>query len=261
MMRDYCLIQLTDLHLQPDPAALLHGVNTEQRLQQALASLAGTEADALVLTGDLAHIGNVAAYNRLIDYLSPVTCPAYWLPGNHDDAALMQQLATGSLRQKQFRLGNWQILLLDTTAEPDGVGGGEMAAGELAWLQQQLAQAEQDSSIDHLLLAMHHHPVPVGSAWQDRIMLRNAGPFWQQAEQSRKLRAVIFGHVHQDNQLQHQSVALYSSPSVAAQFEPRCEQFTLGPEGPGYCCYRLSADGRVERRLVRLTELAQAPAG
>jgi len=256
MMRDYSLLQLTDLHLQPDPASDLHGVNTEQRLQQVLAKLPDERADALILTGDLAHIGNEAAYNRLIDYLHPLESPAYWLPGNHDDDRLMQQLATGSLRQKQFRLGNWQILMLDTTAEPDGVGGGEMAQAELEWLQQQLKLAEGDRGVDHLLLAMHHHPVPVGSAWQDQIMLRNATEFRQLLGESSKVRAVVFGHVHQDNALQLEDIQLFSSPSVAAQFAPHCADFTLGSEGPGYCRYHLSPTGSVRRELVRLEALS-----
>jgi Icc protein len=43
-----------------------------------------------------------------------------------------------------------------------------------------------------------------------------------------------------------------STPSSCVQFKPGAEEFTIGPELPGYRSLSLHADGRIDTRVHRI---------
>ena len=136
MPADALIVQITDLHLQPEPTEHYRGFDLAARLQQVLAEVRHRfeQVDLLLLTGDLTHHGEVATYDWLTEQVEGVAAQTCWIPGNHDIAEYM----TGSLWQRSLSLAGWQVVLLDSTAEPDGHGSGALADSELAALQQQL---------------------------------------------------------------------------------------------------------------------------
>ncbi|MGB0466084.1 MAG: metallophosphoesterase [Pontibacterium sp.] len=253
-MSDLKLIQVSDLHLQITADTLFRGYSTEQRWQQVLAHLLEyhRDADLLLLTGDLVHHAGIPAYERLIQSLQPCPFPCLWLPGNHDDPAQMQAVGNTPLNSKQYDFDGWRLLLLDTTAKPDGRGGGSLADSELQFLQQQLQRTDDK----HCLIVMHHNPVPVHSVWQDAIALGNAEHFWHCLSGARTVKGIIFGHVHQSWHLERQQVSLFSAPAVAPQFKARCDQMQpedrLDLTGPGYAVYQLKPSGQITSQVVRL---------
>lgn len=89
-MTAFTLIQITDTHLLADPTAQLRGCNPWRTLQDCLRQVAKHQPDGLLLTGDLADQGQLAAYDSLITAVSTIGCPVYWLPGNHDDVTQLQ---------------------------------------------------------------------------------------------------------------------------------------------------------------------------
>ena len=62
---------------------------------------------------------------------------------------------------------------------------------------QGLRQALAAHSSQHVLVAMHHHPLPMGSAWLDGVALRDATAFWSIIDTHPGVRGVVCGHVHQ----------------------------------------------------------------
>lgn len=255
---DIHLIQVTDLHLQNTADTLFRGINVELRWHRVIDDICqkGAVADLLMLTGDLVHHSGIPAYERVYDSIKRLPFSSVWIPGNHDDVAQMRQVGHPSLNRKRVDIGDWCILLLDSTSEPDGKGAGELAESELLFLQQQL----QKSQNQHVLIVLHHNPVSVQSRWQDEIALRNADAFWTQVSRSDRVRAVVFGHVHQQWSLTHQGVPLFSAPAVAPQFKARSETMALEDNetlsGPGYVSYRLSALGEVSvDKVVRLPNI------
>lgn len=248
------LIQVTDLHLQADPAAKMQGAVIEQRWQTVLdhIQMHHGDADLLVLTGDLVHHSGPVAYQRLVKQLNQFKIPAVWLPGNHDDPKQMRQYGTAALNRKIIDLAGWRLVLLDSTAHADGVGGGSLAQSELDFLQDTLNNSEDA----HLMVLVHHNPIHLGSGWQDPISLGNADAFWRCLSMSQAVRCVLFGHVHQAWDLSEQGIRLFSSPAVAPQYKACSDSVVLEDDpqktGPAYAVYQLADSGQINANVVRL---------
>lgn len=250
---DLHLLQVSDMHLQASPESLLHGVNVEQRFLQVLEKIRHEQADLLLLTGDLSHHAP-EAYSRLSEYLEQLPFPSIWIPGNHDLSGEMYRFAGRGYGQKVVDKGRWRLLMLDSTADPDGHGGGALSEPELEFLRTELEMTDKDQ---HVLIVLHHHPVSVNSVWQDRIMLANAPQFWSVVERYPQVKGVVFGHVHQAWQMQRGQVSLFSVPATARQFkvgtveseresDPRLDR-------PAYARYCLSSSGQIEQSLIRVS--------
>lgn len=215
------LIQLTDLHLLADPAASYRQVDTRRNFLAALRLSQTLQPDLLLLTGDLAEDEQLTTYQWLYQQLQASQLNWQWLPGNHDNPDLMR-----SLRADTFYLetSHWQILGLNSHVAQ--LTAGRLSAVELQGLRQALTQPKP------LLLALHHHPVAVGSTWKDSIGLENAAEFWQLLAGKPQVKLVIFGHVHQEFSGYHQQVRVLATPATSIEFTPLSAEFSLGAATP-----------------------------
>ena len=233
---NFKLVQISDSHLQLSPLESYRGVDVEKRLQSVLQHIRHNhdDIDALMLSGDLVHHGHPDGYRRLVDYLQPFNCPWYWIPGNHDSLPAMN--AISRTPSPGFVIPGWRVVLLDSTSSPDGCGAGALAASELQRLQQQLQLAEAMGQ--SLLLVLHHNPMQVQSRWQDAIMLSNAAEFWALLERYSVAVTVLFGHLHQQWDLQQGGVRLLGCPATSVQFKASQPQLVIEQDGeqsvPGY---------------------------
>ncbi|BBB25003.1 metallophosphoesterase [Amphritea japonica] len=256
-MNSLVIAQITDCHLPNDPHQYYRGIDVDQHLNRVVDDLLRLpEPVGMILwTGDLVHHGAAQGYQRLKARIAELPVPSVWIPGNHDDAQLMQQIgsqAGGGLNQRTVLANDWAIILLDSTSAPDGRGGGSLAQSELDYLQQQL-QALDDR---HCLVVLHHNPAPVESDWQDQIMLGNAGAFWAILTASDNVRGVINGHVHQARDSDVEGVRVMMTPSTSVQFKAGCGEFTLEDDAvlqaPAYRLLKLSSDGQIETLIKRV---------
>lgn len=248
------LLHLTDPHLFQDPEATLKGVDTFATLMSVLhtARAIHGRAAAMVLTGDLSQDERPGSYARLAWALEGMPWPAYLLKGNHDDADAMW---VGLTRQpadiradRQFFLDNWQVLLLDSVVP--GRVDGTLSAATLGWLERALNAHPRH----HALICLHHHPVPVGSAWMDALMLDNGADLFAVTSRHPNVRAVLWGHVHQCFDGERGGVRLLSSPSTGVQFAPGHDSFTLDARAPGYRWLELLADGTLDTGVCRVPD-------
>jgi Icc protein len=99
----------------------------------------------------------------------------------------------------------------------------------------------------------HHQPVRVGSAWIDQYIVRNAEAFWALVDGQPHVKAVVWGHVHQDYRGQRNGVELIATPSTCIQFKPLCDDFTVDTLMPGYRWFDLSEDGSLTTGVERVT--------
>lgn len=251
---DIKLLQLTDLHLQQTPELQHKGIKPEERFKQVMDCLLHEKADLLLLTGDLCHHSAPAGYNRLVQALKKLSFPSFWLAGNHDLKHEMQRFNAEGFNQKTIELSCWRIILLDSTSNPSPKGGGSLSAIELDFLKTELKKTADNQ---HILIALHHHPVSVQSAWQDAIGLGNADEFWQIIENFSQVKAVIFGHVHQAWKLTRGKIKLFSAPAVAAQFAANTQTSQIETlaslSGAGYAKYLLKENGNIEATVIRLS--------
>ena len=226
----------------------LDGVNTLQSLQRVLAAAATEPAQAWLATGDLAHDGSAEAYRLLRTCLERLSSTVYCIPGNHDDPARMRTvLRGGRIHMPDYlHLGQWQILLLNTHAP--GREAGELGRRRLEQLQRRL----QSQASPHVLIAMHHPPVSIGSPWMDAMMLADAAAFFRCVDAAPQVRAIVWGHVHQAFDASRGGIRLLGTPSTCVQFAPGADRYRKDPQPPAYRRLALHADGRVETDVARL---------
>ena len=111
---------------------------------------------------------------------------------------------------------------------------------------QLLARALSEAPERHHLVCLHHHPVSIGCAWMEPIGLRNPEAFFEVLDRFPQVRAVLWGHVHQEIDRQRNGVRLLASPSTCIQFAPGSEAFQVDRLAPGYRWLRLNHDGSLE---------------
>ncbi len=244
------VIQLSDSHLFADEQGKLLGLNTEFSLSKVLDLIRQQQPaiDLVLATGDLSQDGSPESYLRFHRHMQQFSAPVYWLPGNHDISDVMAKgQVVGRISPCTIDLGQWRLILLDSTIR--GKVPGYMSAQELAFLQQAMASAGDR----HVLIALHHQPVPVGATWLDTQIVGNADDFWQVVDAFPAVRAVIWGHVHQCFERTRNNVQLMSVPSTCVQFKPGSKDFAVDSENPGYRWLDLYPDGRIDSQVARVT--------
>jgi Icc protein len=238
------LLQITDTHLFADPGKTLHAVNTRDSLQRVLDAAARQPPPDLILaTGDLAHDQPVA-YPILAGMLRQLHAPVAAIAGNHDDLEELRAIKAAGLQVGgTYRLGSWRTLLLNT--QVSGKADGHLGPTELKFLEDSLRAADGE----HVLIALHHHPVPMHSAWLDHIALENPQEFFAVIDRYANVRAVLWGHVHQEFDSQRRGVRLLAAPSTCVQFLPQSADFAVDDKPPGMRWLNLHKDGRIETRV------------
>ncbi|MGD8498493.1 MAG: phosphodiesterase [Chromatiales bacterium] len=243
------IIQITDLHLCRDPEATLDwgpagpAVRPQQTLTQVLDEIAYGEpwVDLALATGDLAQEPSPEVYARLGRILADTGYPVHCLAGNHDDAQLLYPaLERESGGSRVAVLGDWLVILLDSSRP--GTDAGQLCREELNLLEETLLR----HPARHVLVALHHNPVPTGSAWLDPIGLLNPEDLFEVLDAHDRVRGVLFGHIHQDFVQRRRDVLLLGSPSTCVQFAPDCEDFQIDERPPAYRWLELYRDGRIQ---------------
>lgn len=248
------LLQLTDPHLFADRNGQLLGVNTVHSLQAVLNSVkdAKHKADMVLATGDISQDYSPQSYQHFAQLISQLALPCHYLPGNHDNPQVMHlHMQDKKLYGEQRILaGNWQILMLNSTIL--GKPSGRLAQIEFELIDKAIAAHPQQ----HLLLVMHHNPVATGCQWLDQHQLANGEAFLQHISQYSQVKAVLWGHVHQQLDRQYDRkpipISLMATPSTCIQFKPASKEFALDTKQPGYRLLDLHADGSMTTCVYRI---------
>ncbi|MEE2730004.1 MAG: 3',5'-cyclic-AMP phosphodiesterase [Pseudomonadota bacterium] len=244
------IIQLSDCHLFKSTEGKLLGLNTEQSLSLVMDLIKEEQPaiDLVLATGDLSQDGSSESYARFHQWMASFSSPVYWLPGNHDLTDIMSNhQAAKRMSPCVIDAGGWQVIMLDSTIR--GKVPGNFADSELRFLEKSL-QASQGK---HVLIALHHQPVPVGSAWLDQQIVGNAAEFFKVVDQFSNVRSIIWGHVHQVFETERKGVKLMSVPSTCVQFLPNSQDFAVDKESPGYRWIDLNPDGTLDSGVSRVT--------
>jgi Icc protein len=251
------ILQITDTHLHAAADSRMRGVTTYDTLLGVLEHVqndASWPPDLILATGDIVQDESRAGYERFRATLAPLGVPVLSIPGNHDDPKLMSELLSTPPFQfcGERRLDGWSLILLSTFLAGEDAGG--LGPARLAGLRKALeVHANQ-----HVVVCMHHHPLPMGSAWLDGVALRDAHDFWRIIDAHSNVRAVLCGHVHQAFDTTHGSVRVLTTPSTCAQFLPKSEFFALDSRPPGLRWLLLAPDGTLTTRVDWTTHRASA---
>ena len=214
------LIQITDTHILP-PGEILYGsidsaLHLEQTVQQV--NRMRPLPDAVIFTGDLVERGDAAGYEHFIRLIEPLTMPAWVLPGNHDDPAVMLKTFAGTPcfpafdATYQYVIEDLPFRILALNSYAAGTELPAFDARRLEWLRMQLEQSDRPT-----LLAIHHPPMITGIELIDM-----GGAEWYQGLKSliaahKQVRLVICGHCHTDLTGRIGQVPVYMAPANSHQ--------------------------------------------
>ena len=252
--RSLRIVQISDPHLFSETDKKLAGLNCQDSLDQVLALVRRQQADQLDLvlcTGDLAQEASAATYQRFYSIMQSLGAPHRWIPGNHDKPQVLRE-AVGEgadCLEKVVEVGQWRVIMLDSSVA--GQVYGHLSTAELDFLRESLEQAWRREQ--YVLICVHHNPLPVQAAWLQQHALKNAEEFLAVIDQYPAVRAVLWGHVHQEVNRQRKGVRMLAAPSTCVQFHPDNDEFTLDPRNPGYRWLELRPDGTLRTAVERVS--------
>lgn len=248
------ITHFTDPHLYGGEHESLRGVQTLPALTAALAHARARDwpPDAVLVTGDLVQ-DDAAGYPHFRRLFGELGVPVLCVPGNHDEPQAMRRELAGKpfvLDGGYVDLGRWRIVLLDSCIP--GSASGALSAQALEGLRGALS----DAGARHCMVCLHHHPVPMSSRWLDRVGLNNAAEFLHAIDAHRNVRAVVWGHVHQNYDALRKDVRMLATPSTCAQFAPNSDDFAVDRRPPAYRTFELRPDGSLLTEVVWLEQHA-----
>lgn len=245
----YRVVQLTDCHLYADSNGDLLGLNTLDSLEQIKESIKASASlpDVVLATGDLVHDGSAAGYRQMARILLQTAPRQLVLPGNHDHISTMKKIMGEYHIQHcgHSDLGNWRLILLDSQLA--GEEKGRLSSSELERLHTRINDTDR-----HILIFLHHQPVPIGSQWIDEIGLENAAEFWDCIDQNPQVKGVVWGHVHQSWNGRSGHIELLATPSTCIQFAPNRHSFEVAMSPPGWRSFELMDDGHFNTEIHHL---------
>ncbi len=200
----------------------------------------------MLVTGDLIQDDSAEAYDRFRDLMLPLNMRMHCIPGNHDVRDLMRD----ACQRPPFsycateKIQNWLLIGLDSCIS--GEAGGEVSDAELERLEEIIA----GSPAPHILVCLHHPPVPMGSAWLDTVSMKNGEQLLQILQASGRVRLLVFGHVHQPYDGEHYGIRVIGTPSTCRQFKPGSDEFAVDERPPAYRRFTLGDDGSFETELI-----------
>jgi icc len=253
------IVQITDPHLFKDTNGELLGINTQASFSQVLSEIQQQQYDydLVLATGDLVQDNSDEGYLRFRQEVKALNNKmVFWIPGNHDfQPKMFEILKEDSVSaKKHILLGDkWQILLLDSQVQ--GVPHGQLEAEELAWLKLKLQEHPQHYS----LVVLHHHLLSTGSAWLDQHNLRNANELVEVLAPFKHVKALLYGHIHQQVDSEWLGYQVMATPSTCIQFKADSNTFALDVAQPGWREIDLHADGHIETRVKRIQQASFLP--
>ena len=253
------IVQITDPHLFKDTNGELLGINTQASFSQVLSEIQQQQYDydLVLATGDLVQDNSDEGYLRFRQEVKALNNKmVFWIPGNHDFQPKMFEILKEETvsAKKHILLGDkWQILLLDSQVQ--GVPHGQLEAEELDWLKLKLQEYPERYS----LVVLHHHLLSTGSAWLDQHNLRNANELAEVLAPFKHVKALLYGHIHQQVDSEWLGYQVMATPSTCIQFKADSNTFALDVVQPGWREIDLHADGHIETRVKRIQQASFLP--
>lgn len=230
----------------------LRGTVTAASLQRVLDHYAAGDwrAQRVLVTGDLIQDDSAEAYARFSELMAPLNLRVHCVPGNHDVRDLMRPVCC----RPPFsycaweKIGDWLIVGIDSCISEHA--GGRVTPDEL----ERLASIVINSPAKHVMVCLHHPPVPMGSKWLDSVGLENGDEVLGRMRTLERVRIAAFGHVHQDYNEDHDGIRIIATPSTCRQFKRGSDDFAVDDNPPAYRRIELHEDGSIDTELVWVSE-------
>lgn len=196
----HVIIHVSDTHFLAGGARLGGHYDVEANFARTLDAIRAVHPhpSAIVITGDLADLGEADAYRRLRAAVEPIAealdTVLVWVAGNHDERPVLRETLLDLAPTEQPVTGVWdldglRLIALDTSVP--GWHHGDLDQGQLDWLAGILAEPATHGT----LLAMHHPPLPSHLPLFDILELRHQDELAEVIRGS-DVRGILAGHLH-----------------------------------------------------------------
>lgn len=196
----HVLIHVSDPHFLAGGATLGGRFDVEENFARTVHAIRRVHPhpSAIVVTGDLADLGEPEAYRRLRAAIEPVAADlgtvVIWVAGNHDERPALRQGLLDLPATEEPVTGVWdldglRVIALDTSVP--GWHHGDIDADQRSWLAELLA----DPAPHGTLLAMHHPPLPSHLPLFDILELQHQDELAAVIRGS-DVRGILAGHLH-----------------------------------------------------------------
>ena len=197
----HVIAHISDTHFLGQGRPLYGVVETEANLRQAFEQISrlGSKPEAIVITGDLADLGEPDAYARLRAIVEPAAAELgaqiIWVMGNHDERGpysqgLFDGEATEVPQDRVYDVNGLRIISFDTTVP--GYHHGAVTDAQLEWLADILKTKAKHGTI----LALHHPPVPTPLLWAMEMLELHGQDRLARVLEGSDVRAILGGHLH-----------------------------------------------------------------
>jgi 3',5'-cyclic-AMP phosphodiesterase len=197
----HAIAHISDTHFLAGGAKLFGEAETEKNLRAALEQLSHLSSlpEAIVITGDLADLGEPDAYARLRAIVEPAAegmgSRIIWVMGNHDERpayaeGLFDATPSEEPQDAVYDVNGLRVISLDTSVP--GYHHGELTDAQLDWLRAELATPAEHGTI----LAMHHPPAPTPLLWAMDMLELHGQDRLADVLRGTDVRAILAGHLH-----------------------------------------------------------------
>ncbi len=209
------IIHLSDIHINPE---ILFKIDAQDRFKLALNHIRDnhSNADKLIITGDLTHHGNDESYQIFLEILNETKLPNHLYPkliiGNHDNREnFKKNFPNVKTDQNGFvqyveNIEDKAFIFLDTSLS--GTDAGHLCEKRQEWLTDTLQKEQQNK----IYLFMHHNPLALGPIKSDAIGLVQKDEFKKILLQfQNSIKHIFFGHQHVTSSGKYLDIS-FSSP-------------------------------------------------
>lgn len=196
----HVVIHVSDTHFLAGGVKLSGRYDVASTFARTLEAIAAVHPhpSAIVITGDLADLGEPDAYRRLRDAVEPVAAAlgtvVVWVAGNHDERPALREGLLDLAPSEDPVTGAWdldglRLIALDTSVP--GWHHGDIDRAQLDWLAEVLSEPAPHGT----LLAMHHPPLPSHLPLFDILELRHQDEL-ADVIRGTDVRGILAGHLH-----------------------------------------------------------------
>jgi Icc protein len=220
--------QISDLHIGKDEE-LVQGIDVRKNFIIALEAMEKENLDLLVLSGDLSDDGNIGAYEFVSQEMSQYKKPWCFIPGNHDNVHLMNQIFNieSDIRNGEYyykkEIHNKTIFFLDSSSN-------SISSEQLEWFKKEAKKEDKE-----FLLFIHHPPCIAGHRFMDaKYALQNIDEVQHVLNQFNQLQYIFSGHYHSILTAEFGNKKVYICPSTQMLIDEFTPYFCLKSTRPSW---------------------------
>ena len=200
----HVIAHISDTHLLQGGARLGGRADTVSPLRRLVdqVSRLGTTLDVILVTGDVADLGEPDAYRIARESIEPLVeatgAEIVWVMGNHDErgpfrTGLLGEPAAATPVHHVVERDGLRIVSLDSTVP--GYHHGDLDDASLEWLASVLERPAPSGTV----LALHHAPIATPLALMDVLELRRQDDL-ADVVRGTDVRVILGGHLHYPTQ-------------------------------------------------------------